>query len=32
MKLSYDGLWEMLYNLNVSKMEFARNVGISNAK
>ncbi len=31
MKLSYDGLWEMLYNLNVSKMEFARNVGISNA-
>lgn len=31
MKLSYDGLWEMLYNLSVSKMEFARNVGISNA-
>lgn len=31
MKLSYDGLWKMLYNLNVTKMEFARNVGISNA-
>lgn len=31
MKLSYDGLWEMLFNLNVTKMEFARNVGISNA-
>lgn len=31
MRLSYDGLWKMLYNLNVTKMEFARNVGISNA-
>lgn len=31
MYLSYDGLWKMLYNLNVTKMEFAKNIGISNA-
>lgn len=31
MRLSYDGLWKMLLNLNVTKMEFARNVKISNA-
>lgn len=31
MNLSYDGLWKMLTNLNVTKMEFAKNIGISNA-
>ncbi len=31
MHLSYDGLWKMLSNLNVSKMEFAKSIGISNA-
>lgn len=31
MNLSYDGLWKMLFNLNVTKMEFAKNIGISNA-
>ena len=31
MRISYDGLWNMLSNLNVSKMDFAKSVGISNA-
>lgn len=31
MRLSYDGLWNMLSKLNVSKMDFAKSVGISNA-
>ena len=31
MNLSYDGLWKMLNNLNITKMEFAKNIGISNA-
>lgn len=31
MNLSYDGLWKMLFNLNVTKMEFAKNIEISNA-
>lgn len=31
MRLSYDRLWKMLYSLNVSKMDFAKTVGISNA-
>lgn len=31
MSLSYEPLWQMLYELNVSKMEFAKAIGISNA-
>lgn len=31
MLLSYDRLWEMLYSLNVSKMDFAKTIRISNA-
>lgn len=31
MRLSYDRLWKMLYSLNVSKMDFAKTIGISNA-
>lgn len=31
MCLSYDRLWEMLLKLNISKMEFAKTIGISNA-
>lgn len=31
MSISYEPLWQMLYELNVSKMEFAKAIGISNA-
>lgn len=31
MHISYDRLWTMLFNRNTSKMDFARNVDISNA-
>lgn len=31
MNLSYDKLWKMLNSLNVSKMNFAKTIGISNA-
>lgn len=31
MSLSYEPLWEMLDELNISKMEFAKAIGISNA-
>lgn len=31
MSLSYEPLWELLKSMNVSKMEFAKSIGISNA-
>lgn len=31
MSLSYEPLWQMLKNINVSKMEFAKMIGMSNA-
>lgn len=31
MSLSYEPLWQMLNNLNISKMEFAKMIGMSNA-
>ena len=31
MSLSYEPLWQMLNNINISKMEFAKKIGMSNA-
>ena len=31
MSLSYEPLWQMLNNMNISKMEFAKIIGMSNA-
>lgn len=31
MSLSYEPLWQMLNNMNISKMEFAKMIGMSNA-
>lgn len=31
MALSYDPLWKMLKEMAISKMEFAKSIGISNA-